>query len=315
MFQHLATTRVSRLAYGELTGWQFYPIQLPTGFALTGAWADALRNKGVLLSGNALPNNSVVLVKTGAPLISNYDIIWVNGTDIKIPVTGAVYPNGLGSHDVAVNLENALEKYSGSSFERLDKAMAKAREMWAAQSGETSSTVTDADGAGEAVLATSDAGVSAAPSTSATAPKTGYYADNGGWAWYYSADKDYMEAVAAPKGKYTLQPRFTKASGKVDYAKMKGVLTPAAYKGNTAAARVQTIDNATNMGGEALPAGGAMAKASPAPAPTEVAARGAKQQGSAGIPAWLWWTGGTVAVAGLATWAVIGMKKRNAARA
>ena len=309
MFQHLATTRVSRLAYGELTGWQFYPIRLPNGFALPEAWADALRAKGVVLSGNALPNNSIVLVKTGVPLISNYDILWVNGTDIKIPVAGAVYPNGLGSRDAAVNLENALEKYSGASFERLDKAMDKAREMWAAQSGESEAYATSSSA--EDAFATSDVEV---PSKSTAAPQTGYYTDSGGYAWYYNAAKDYMEAVAAPKGAYTTQPRFSAASGASQYEKMKGVLTASAFVGADSAARAKAVANATKAAGIELPQS-ARGAASPAPAPNEVVSRGAKQQTSAGLPAWVWWTGGTVAVAGLAALVVVEMKKRDAARA
>lgn len=309
MFQHPASTCASRLAYGELTGFQFYPIRLPNGFALPGAWAEALRAKGVVLSGNALPNKSVVLVKTGVPLVSNYDILYVNGTDIKIPVAGAVYPNGLGSRDAAVNLENTLEKYAGSSFERLDRALAKAREMWAEASGESEASATSASA--DDAFATSDVEV---PSKPASAPQTGYYTDSGGYAWYYNAAKDYMEAVAAPKGAYTTQPRFNAASGASKYEKMKGVLTASAFVGADSAARAKAVANATKAAGVELPQS-ARGAASPAPAPPEVVSRGAGQQTSAGLPAWVWWTGGTVVVAGLATLAVVEMKKRDAARA
>jgi hypothetical protein len=153
--------------------------------------------------------------------------------------------------------------------------------------------------------ATSVAG-SAKPSASAYVPKTGYYKDSGGYAWYYNDAQDYLEAIAAPKGKYTTQPRFSKSSGGGDYAKMKGILIAA-----NATDRASAIKNATASGGEALPASRSSAPA--APVPNEVANRGAAQTSKKkGVPAWVWWTSGTVVVAGLGVWGATSLKKRKA---
>lgn len=155
-------------------------------------------------------------------------------------------------------------------------------------------------------LSTSDAGWS---------PVTGYYTDSGGYAWYYNATSDYMEAVAAPKSTRLTGTRFSAASGP-KYAKMKGVLTESAYKGNDAAAKDAVIRNATGTGGEKVvaPAPGRGSAPAAAPVPEDVAERGEEnlKEGAkdgkkkvgilagvtSGIPTWAWWTAGGLTLAG-----------------
>jgi hypothetical protein len=77
---------------------------------------------------------------------------------------------------------------------------------------------------------------------------TGYYKDTGGYAWYYNATGDYLEAIAAPKGKYTSQPKFTSSTS--GFQTMKATV----LKQSNAATRAAAISNATAAGGVELPA-------------------------------------------------------------
>lgn len=320
MFKHPAHARTARRAYGELGGWDFYPIVLPNGFTFSSeATRESWRSRGVKLDASGgLPKNSVVVVETYAPGLSNYDIVWANGNDFgnnKLLVGYALYKRGFGNTPEASSFENTLEKHAKSSYEERGLARQEAERLWS-QVGGTSDTSDEV----EAILAktggydtsTSEAGTSDAGKPAAVEkPKTGYYTDGGGYAWYYNAEKDYMEAVAAPKGAFSTQPRFDASKGADKYAKMKGVLTAAAFKGEDKSARNAAIANATSQGGVELPS---VAAGRPAPAsnpPADVAARGEKKQEEqkkmvkggfrgavSAVPTWAWATLGVLTLAG-----------------
>ena len=329
MFTHPAYASNPRRAYGELGGWNFYPIVLPNGFSLNSAQVEAWRGRGAPLTSGGFPNNSVVVVQTYAPGLSNYDIVWVNGKDLgsnKLNVSMALPPFGLGSSSTASNLENTLEKYAKGSFEERGLARQEAERLWASLGGSqsepgTSDASDTSDAEVEAILAKTG-GYDTSTAT-AEKPKTGYYTDGGGYAWYYNAEKDYMEAVAAPKGAYSTQPRFDASKGADKYAKMKGVLTADAFKGSDKAARSAAISNATSKGGMELPS---VAAGRPAPAsapPADVAARGEQKQGEkkmvkggfrgavSAVPTWAWATLGVLTLAG-GSWYGYRLYKQNA---
>jgi hypothetical protein len=94
----------------------------------------------------------------------------------------------------------------------------------------------------------STTGVVAGSSASGTITQTGYYKDTGGWAWYYNATSDYLEAIAAPKGKYSTQPKFTSSTS--GFATMKANI---AKSGTIPTSRSAAIANATVDGGVELP--------------------------------------------------------------
>jgi hypothetical protein len=265
-----------------------------------------------------------VVVQTYAPGISNYDIVWVNGKDLgsnKLNVSMALPPFGLGSSSTASNLENTLEKYAKGSFEERGLARQEAERLWAglggsqSEPGTSDASDTSSDAEVEAILAKTGGYDT---STAAEKPKTGYYTDGGGYAWYYNAEKDYMEAVAAPKGAYSTQPRFDASKGADKYAKMKGVLTADALTTRAAA-----ISNATSKGGVELPS---VAAGRPAPAstpPADVAARGEQKledkkmvkggfRGAvSAVPTWAWVTVGVLTLAG-GSWYGYRLFKQNA---
>jgi hypothetical protein len=319
MFTHPANTRTARRSYGELGGWNFYPVVLPNGFSLNSAQVEAWRSRGAPLTSGGFPNNSVVVVQTYAPGLSNYDIVWVNGKDLgsnKLNVSMALPPFGLGSSSTATNLENTLEKYAKASFEERGLARQEAERLWASLGGSqsepgTSNASDTSDAEVDAILAkTGGYDTSAAAPAAVEKPKTGYYTDGGGYAWYYNAEKDYMEAVAAPKGVFSTQPRFDASKSADKYAKMKGVLAADAFKGSDKSARNAAIANATSQGGVELPA---TAAGRPAPAsapPADVQARGEqkleqKKQVKKGfrgavsaVPTWAWATLGVLTLAG-----------------
>lgn len=312
MFTHPAYSSNPRRAYGELGGWNFYPIVLPNGFNLNSAQVEGWRSRGAPLTSGGFPNNSVVVVQTYAPGLSNYDIVWVNGKDLgsnKLNVSMALPPFGLGSSSTASNLENTLEKYAKGSFEERGLARQEAERLWAglggsqSEPGTSDASDTSSDAEVEVILA--KAGGYDTSTAAAEKPKTGYYTDGGGYAWYYNAEKDYMEAVAAPKGIYSTQPRFDASKGADKYAKMKGVLTADALTTRAAA-----INNATSKGGVELPS---VAAGRPAPAsapPADVAARGEQKledkkmvkggfRGAvSAVPTWAWVTVGVLTLAG-----------------
>jgi hypothetical protein len=319
MFTHPANTRTARRSYGELSGYDFYAIVLPNGFAFTSeATREAWRSRGVKLDASGgLPKNSVVVVETYAPGLSNYDIVWTNGTDFggnKLLVGYALYKRGFGVSREASAFENTLEKYAKASYEERGNARQEAERLWA-QVGGTSDTSDEVEAilakTGEYDTSTSEPSTSDASAAAAVEkPKTGYYTDGGGYAWYYNAEKDYMEAVAAPKGVFSTQPRFDASKGADKYAKMKGVLAADAFKGSDKAARGVVINAATAQGGVELPA---TAAGRPAPAsapPADVAARGEqkleeKKQVKKGfrgavsaVPTWAWATLGVLTLAG-----------------
>ena len=318
MFKHPASTHTARRAYGELTGFDFYAFLLPNGFTLGNEGqpvADFLTSKGILLDAdNKLPNGTVLLIETGAPLVGNYDVLMVNGVPAKFTVSSARRSaGGMSSVALANKLENLLEELdktansSGGKENRIDAETW----MWAKwktspantkrASGTSDTSTSEDDAEVEAIIAeTGGYDTSAA----AEKPKTGYYTDSGGYAWYYNAEKDYMEAVAAPKGKFSTQPRFDASKDASKYASMKGVLTSSALT-----SRASAVSNAISNGGVELPA---VAVGRPAPAstpPADVAARGeqkldAKKVGGgfrgtvSAVPTWAWITLGTLTAAG-----------------
>jgi hypothetical protein len=321
MFKHPASTHTARRAYGELGGWDFYAFLLPNGFTLGSAGkeiAEYLKREGVALeTDNKLPNGTVMLIETGAPGLSNYDVLMVNGEPAKFTISGrSVLFGGMGNGPLANTLENLLEDLAPqkaySSFGQ-DQRRDAEKWMWAKwktspankrPSGTSDAPTSEPDASdtstSDTTLETSDAGEPAA----AGKPKTGYYTDSGGYAWYYNAEKDYMEAVAAPKGKFSTQPRFDASKDARKYANMKGVLTSFAL-----ASRASAVSIATSNGGVELPA---VAVGRPAPAstpPADVAARGeqkldAKKVGGgfkgavSAVPTWAWITLGTLTAAG-----------------
>lgn len=319
MFTHPASTHAARRSYGELKGYDFYAIVLPNGFAFGNeATREAWRSRGVKLDGSGnLPKNSVVVVETYAPGLSNYDIVWANGNDFgtnKLVVGYALNKRGFGRSQEASVFEETLEKYAKGSYEERGYARQEAERLWA-QVGGTSDTSDEV----EAILAktggydtsTSESGTSNASAPAAVEkPKTGYYTDGGGYAWYYNAEKDYMEAVAAPKGVFSVQPRFDASKGADEFAKMKGVLTVAHFKGSDRAARGVVINAATAQGGVELPATAAGRPAPAAEPPADVVSRGEqkleeKKQVKKGfrgavsaVPTWAWATLGVLTLAG-----------------
>jgi hypothetical protein len=318
MFTHPAYASNPRRAYGELTGWQFYPITLPKGFNLTPEQVAAWRGRGAPLENGGFPNNSVVLVQTSAPFIGGYEIVWMNGKDLgplgKLSVGYALRPSGLGDRTASSNFEDLLEKYAKTSFEDRGPALQEATRLWASFSegqsepeksdASTSKTDTSSDEEVDALLAKTGGYDTAA--AAAEKPKTGYYTDSGGYAWYYNAEKDYMEAVAAPKGKFSTQPRFDASKDASKYASMKGVLTADALT-----TRASAVSNAASNGGVELPAV-AVGRSSPASTPpADVAARGEQKQDEkktlvkggfkgavSAVPTWAWITLGTLTAAG-----------------
>lgn len=334
MFQHPAYTSNPRHAYGELGGFDFYAFLLPNGFTLGSKGEDIayfLKSKGVVLEAdNKLPNGTIMLIETGAPGLSNYDVLSVNGVPLKFTISGrSVLLGGMGNGALADTLENLLEdlaqkkEYSSGGKENRTDAEAVMWTMWktspakAVQSGgapSSASATSESDVSQdevEAILAkTGGYDTSAAAPATSEKPKTGYYTDSGGYAWYYNAEKDYMEAVAAPKGAFSTQPRFDASKGADKYTKMKGVLTAEAFKGADRSGRAAAVANAAAQGGVELPA---TAAGRPAPAsapPADVAARGEqkleeKKQVKKGfrgvvsaVPTWAWVTLGTVTLLG-----------------
>jgi hypothetical protein len=192
-----------------------------------------------------------------------------------------------------------LEKYAKSSFEDREPALQEAKRLWAGFSEGQSEPETSDASTSDTSLDTVDAGEPAA----AEKPKTGYYTDSGGYAWYYNAEKDYMEAVAAPKGTFSTQPRFDASKSADKYASMKGVL-----KSSALASRTDAVSNATSNGGVELPAAAAGRSTPVSAPPADVAARGEeqkKQQIKTGfkgavsaVPTWAWITLGTLTAAG-----------------
>lgn len=311
MFTHPAYASNPRRAYGELKGFDFYAFLLPDGFTLGNEGeplATFLKSKGIVLEGdNKLPNGTVMLIETGVPGVNNYDVLSVNAVPVKFTISSARRSaGGMSSFSLASKLENLIEALdqaptsSGGKEKRIDA------ETWMYAAWKTSPANTRrASGTSDAAtpdttLDTSDA----EESTAAEEPKTGYYTDSGGYAWYYNAEKDYMEAVAAPKGKFSTQPRFDASKDASKYDSMKGVLTSSALM-----SRASAVSLATANGGVALPA---VAVGRPAPAstpPADVAARGeqkldAKKVGVgfrgtvSAVPTWAWITLGTLTAAG-----------------
>lgn len=321
MFKHPASTHTARRAYGELGGWDFYAFLLPNGFTLGSAGkeiAEYLKREGVALEAdNKLPNGTVMLIETGAPGLSNYDVLMVNGKPVKFTISGReVLLGGMGKVSLANTLENLLEDLAPQkAYSSFGQDQRRDAETWMwlkwktspankRPSGTSDAPTSEPDASdtstSDTTLETSDAGEPAA----AEKPKTGYYTDSGGYAWYYNAEKDYMEAVAAPKGTFSTQPRFDASKDASKYANMKGVLTSSAL-----ASRASAVSIATSNGGVELPA---VAVGRPAPAstpPADVAARGeqkldAKKVGGgfkgavSAVPTWAWITLGTLTAAG-----------------
>lgn len=315
MFTHPAYASNPRRAYGELGGFDFYAFLLPNGFTLGSAGkdiADYLKREGVALEAdNKLPNGTVMLIETGAPGLSNYDVLMVNSVPVKFTISGrSALLGGMGSGSLADTLENLLEDlaaqkaYSSGGYDKRSDAEPWMWTAWKTSPANTRRASGTSDSAtSDTSLETSDAGE---PAAADEKPKTGYYTDSGGYAWYYNAEKDYMEAVAAPKGKFSTQPRFDASKDASKYASMKGVLTPSAL-----VSRATAVSLATSNGGVELPA---VAVGRPSPAstpPADVAARGEQKQEEkktlvkggfkgavSAVPTWAWITLGTLTAAG-----------------
>lgn len=323
MFKHPASTHTARRAYGELEGWDFYAFLLPNGFTLGSAGKDIaeyLKREGVALDAdNKLPDGTVMLIETGAVGVSNYDVLMVNGKSVKFTISGrTVLFGGMGNGSLADTLENLLEELA-----RQDATSSRGKEkrsdaeawMWAKwktspankrPSGTSDAPTSEPDDEAETealIAKTGGYDTSAATPAAAEKPKTGYYTDSGGYAWYYNAEKDYMEAVAAPKGTFSTQPRFDASKSADKYASMKGVL-----KSSALASRTDAVSNATSNGGVELPAAAAGRSTPVSAPPADVAARGEeqkKQQIKTGfkgavsaVPTWAWITLGTLTAAG-----------------
>jgi hypothetical protein len=162
------------------------------------------------------------------------------------------------------------------------------------------------------------------PSASSTTLKTGYYEGNlKGRAIYYNAERGYIEVVAArPDAGFKTQPKYTRESEEFKAWETWAKDNASTYKGNDRAARKKVLDIAIGEQGKELPepgrGGGSSYTPSTAPstAPTTTPASGTPAPstgGKKGIPGWVWWTSGTVLVAGLGVWGAIMIKKNKAA--
>ncbi len=77
----------------------------------------------------------------------------------------------------------------------------------------------------------------------------GYYKDGGGWAWYYDAKADTLEAVAAPKGTSSSQTYSASSPG---FFTMK---TNIARYGASPVSKREAVENAEAAGGAEIKKG------------------------------------------------------------
>ena len=324
MFKHPASTHTARRAYGHIrNGWQ--TLQTKKAFPLSAsggaAFAAHLRSKGISLPTDTLPSGSVLVAHNQLGTFTDAVVYWLNGNSVQFELdSGDIKHGGVGSGALASSLEAFLDTYDGSvdtvSFDTVAEATAHARTLWGTDGAPTSDASSRAAPTSDASTSETDNSSDAgdedalaqkswfAPSAAADEkPKTGYYTDSGGYAWYYNAEKDYMEAVAAPKGTFSTQPRFDASKSADKYASMKGVL-----KSSALASRTDAVSNATSDGGVELPAAAAGRSTPVSAPPADVAARGEeqkKQQIKTGfkgavsaVPTWAWITLGTLTAAG-----------------
>jgi hypothetical protein len=160
--------------------------------------------------------------------------------------------------------------------------------------------------------------------------KTGYYEGNrNGVAVYYNASGKYIEWISAMPGDgYTTQPRFKPSDQNYEkfwaYYAEQALKGQNLYAGNDRAARKKVLDIAIGEQGKELPeagrGGGSSSSYTPSTAPSTAPATtpasgtpAPSTGGKKGIPGWVWWTSGTVLVAGLGVWGAIMIKKNKAA--
>lgn len=313
MFQHPALRKnTSSRSFAGLPLQAYVVVKTTSDWKIrvgTQAWQQKVKNLGLVGDDGVLPAGAVILARTYSSGLSDYLIISINGQPINLETD--IWGMGTAEEVMQLALERGerLFDIDVNATDALSRAQSAAADALAGREAGTSDVdETDTLDAGSTSSASTSAPAPTKTSTPSYTPKTGYYKDSGGYAWYYNASQDYMEAIAAPKGKYKTQPRFSNSSGE-QYTKMKGVLTAA-----NATDRATAIKNATDSGGEALPERTASAPPAAAPVPPDVANRGAAQKAKKkGVPAWVWWTSGTVLVAGLGVWGAIMIKKNKAA--
>jgi hypothetical protein len=204
-----------------------------------------------------------------------------------------------------VDAEN-LRNSTVAAYESWSGALSRAKAVRRDGSGSTPSASTGM----AASLALRSGDVSAG-----FTPSTGYYTDTGGYAWYYNAAGDYLEAIAAPKGKYTSQPKFTSSTS--NFQKMKDTV----LKQSNATTRAAAISNATAAGGVELPAtsrssGGGNVQSQP---PKDVANRDSGGNGDEGFfsnltqQVWFWPAAILVPTAGIIAGILLIPSKKKAA--
>ena len=320
MFAHPARIRNPRhsRSYGVIAnGWQVLTTkkEFPLSGAVGAGFAQHLRNKGVALRADALPSGSMFVVYNQLGALTDPAVYWLNGVDVRFELDpDSPREGGVGSRDLARGIESFLDAYDGSverrGFDTLSAALTYAKASW---TGDFSSLQNVEDEPARSFQSSEDEGTpEAGESVSNGAPVTGYYSDSGGYAWYYDAGRDYMEAIAAPKGVFSAPVRFSAANGD-KYRKMKGVLTADALT-----SRAVAISNAKDAGGVELQttargaAAPAAAPAGSATPPQEVVERGEEElkgkddgkkagrilAGVGSVPTWAWWTVGGLTLAG-----------------
>ena len=329
MFQHPALRKNTRSrAYGVLAAKQYYAIALPDGynFGRSTQLVSRLQSAGVsFVDGTSLPQNSVLVVYAGAnPALFDYTVYAINNAAVYFEVDGTdVQVNGMGSVPMSYDFEKVLEAnaINANSFQTKQAAIDRAREMLA---GDVSAS---------APAAETPAAASPQAPRANTPMKTGYYEGNYvGVAVYYNDAGKYIEWIAAPPQEgHKTQPRFKPGDKHYDafvaMVNNAGGVTStgeALWKGNDRAARKKVIATALSEKGEELrePGRGGGSSYTPstasapstAPATTPASGTPAPSTGGKkGIPGWVWWTSGTVLVAGLGVWGAIMIKKNKAA--
>ena len=148
--------------------------------------------------------------------------------DSRVGETKYVYTSGSSDAD-------SLKRMTVSAFDSYSSAEEAAATQYASYKKAVGWTAPETSAA-------------SSPETVGMYAVTGYYKDTGGYAWYYNATGDYLEAIAAPKGKYTSQPKFTSSTS--GFQTMKATV----LKQSNAATRAAAISNATAAGGVELPA-------------------------------------------------------------
>jgi hypothetical protein len=340
MFQHPALRKNTRgRSFGDLPTYHYVVVKTPADFNFARALDSALNKlRPALNAANQLPAGSILLVETAFTSINDYRILAANGHEIGLDTTS----NQFGVLGGADEFEDFLDDRGNMLFkvqiaER--NALSRAQDAYDA-------AVRERAGGGSSSSAAPATTSAPAASTVATAEdveqgkknaKTGYYEGNRvGVAVYYNAANKYIEWLSAPPSEgLAAQPRFKAGEKEYEnfwkYYAQEALAGRNLYKGSDRAARnaALAIATAPAEGGKELPepgrSGGSSSSYTPstassptapsttAPAKPASGTPAPATGGKKGVPAWVWWTSGTVVVAGLGVWGAIALKKRNEA--